>query len=57
MQLTELRRMGCDQVQGYYFSRPVDAQAVTSMLVQGPEWARGVDPGHSRRPPSSTATG
>jgi diguanylate cyclase (GGDEF)-like protein/PAS domain S-box-containing protein len=57
MQLAELRRMGCDQVQGYYFSRPVDAQAVTSMLVQGPEWARGVDPGHSRRPPSSTATG
>ena len=39
VQLAELRRMGCDQVQGYYFSRPVDAVAITSMLVHGPPWA------------------
>ena len=41
LQLTELRRMGCDQVQGYYFSRPVDAQTIASMLVEGPPWADG----------------
>jgi diguanylate cyclase (GGDEF)-like protein len=35
VQLAELRRMGCDQVQGYYFSCPVDARAITSMLLQG----------------------
>ncbi|HLY48268.1 MAG TPA: EAL domain-containing protein [Solirubrobacteraceae bacterium] len=40
MQLAELRRMGCHQVQGYYFSRPVDARAITSMLVHGAPWAR-----------------
>jgi diguanylate cyclase (GGDEF)-like protein len=41
VQLAELRRMGCDQVQGYYFSSPVDAQAITSMLLHGPPWAQG----------------
>jgi len=45
MQLAELRRMGCEQVQGYYYSRPVDARTITSMLVQGPPWARGARPG------------
>jgi EAL domain-containing protein (putative c-di-GMP-specific phosphodiesterase class I) len=40
VQLAELRRMGCDQVQGYYFSRPVDAQAITTMLLEGPSWAK-----------------
>jgi diguanylate cyclase (GGDEF)-like protein len=43
MQLAELRRMGCDQIQGYYFSRPVDAQTIMSMLVQGPQWAHRAD--------------
>ena len=38
LQLGELRRMGCDQVQGYYYSRPVDAQAITEMLLHGPPW-------------------
>jgi len=40
MQLAELRRMGCDQVQGYYFSRPVDARAITSMLLHDPPWSK-----------------
>jgi EAL domain-containing protein (putative c-di-GMP-specific phosphodiesterase class I) len=35
VQLAELRRMGCDQVQGYYFSGPVDAPTITSMMLQG----------------------
>ena len=43
VQLVELRRMGCDQIQGYYFSRPVDAGTITSMLVQGPPWTQRAD--------------
>ena len=35
VQLAELRRMGCDQVQGYYFSGPVDERAITSMILRG----------------------
>jgi diguanylate cyclase (GGDEF)-like protein/PAS domain S-box-containing protein len=41
IQLAELRRMGCDQIQGFYFSRPVDARTITSMLLDGPAWAKG----------------
>jgi hypothetical protein len=33
--------MGCDQIQGYYFSPPVDARTITSMLLQGPPWEYG----------------
>jgi predicted signal transduction protein with EAL and GGDEF domain len=33
--------MGCDQVQGYYYSRPVDARTITGMLLQGPAWTKG----------------
>jgi diguanylate cyclase (GGDEF)-like protein/PAS domain S-box-containing protein len=43
-QLAELRRMGCHQVQGYYFSPPVDAGTITSMLLHGPPWAQGARP-------------
>ncbi|HET8977637.1 MAG TPA: EAL domain-containing protein [Solirubrobacteraceae bacterium] len=44
-QLAELNRLGCDLVQGYYFSRPVPADALTEMLVQGPPWRdRGENP-------------
>ncbi len=50
MQLAELRRMGCEQVQGYYFSRPVDARTITSMLLDGPPWAVGRPPGGRERP-------
>jgi diguanylate cyclase (GGDEF)-like protein/PAS domain S-box-containing protein len=48
LQLAELRRMGCDQVQGYYFSRPVPAATITSMLLNGPPWARADRPHGSR---------
>jgi EAL domain-containing protein (putative c-di-GMP-specific phosphodiesterase class I) len=50
MQLAELRRMGCDQIQGYYFSPPVDAQTIMSMLVQGPHWAHRADPASDAHP-------
>jgi diguanylate cyclase (GGDEF)-like protein/PAS domain S-box-containing protein len=37
-QIDELSRLGCDLVQGYHFSRPVPAAAITRMLAQGPLW-------------------
>ncbi|RFA26150.1 hypothetical protein CAI21_17620 [Alkalilimnicola ehrlichii] len=33
-QLAFLREEGCDAFQGYYFSRPIDAEASTSLLAQ-----------------------
>ncbi|MDB5863340.1 MAG: response regulator receiver modulated sensor-containing diguanylate [Betaproteobacteria bacterium] len=33
-QLSFLSSNGCDQIQGYYFSRPCDASAITEMLGQ-----------------------
>ncbi|XKH02041.1 EAL domain-containing protein [Marinobacter nauticus] len=33
-QLTELRNLGCDSVQGFLLSRPLEAPAVTSLLTQ-----------------------
>jgi EAL domain-containing protein (putative c-di-GMP-specific phosphodiesterase class I) len=43
VQLAELRRMGCEQVQGYYFSPPINAKTIMSMLIQGPRWPRGAN--------------
>jgi diguanylate cyclase (GGDEF)-like protein/PAS domain S-box-containing protein len=34
-QLTYLREHDCDQIQGYFFSRPVTAAAITVMLEEG----------------------
>jgi diguanylate cyclase (GGDEF)-like protein/PAS domain S-box-containing protein len=34
-QLTFLQRHSCDEIQGYYFSRPVDAQAVQQLINDG----------------------
>ena len=38
LQVAELNRLGCDYVQGFHFSRPVPAAAITRMLAHGPEW-------------------
>ena len=38
-QAQALKAMSCDTLQGYYFSRPVDAQAVPALLAQ--QWALG----------------
>jgi EAL domain-containing protein (putative c-di-GMP-specific phosphodiesterase class I) len=37
-QLAFLRKHGCDQMQGYYFSRPIEADAFELMLQQGSCW-------------------
>jgi diguanylate cyclase (GGDEF)-like protein/PAS domain S-box-containing protein len=42
-QVAELARLGCDLVQGFHFSRPVPAEEITRMLVDGPTWAGGRD--------------
>lgn len=33
-QLQYLRNNGCDEIQGYYFSRPVDAEAIPRLLAE-----------------------
>jgi EAL domain-containing protein (putative c-di-GMP-specific phosphodiesterase class I) len=38
-QLDILREEGCVETQGYYFSRPMPASSVTSMLRRGAEAA------------------
>ena len=32
-QLVELRKLGCDVAQGYYFARPAHADALSAMLA------------------------
>ena len=40
-QLTLLQNRGCDEAQGYYYSRPVDADVVTrELLSQEPLWGQ-----------------
>jgi diguanylate cyclase (GGDEF)-like protein len=39
-QLTLVRSLGCDIIQGYIFSRPVPAETVRAMLGQAPETKR-----------------
>lgn len=34
-QLVFLRKQGCDQMQGFIFSKPVDAQAIALPLTAG----------------------
>jgi EAL domain-containing protein (putative c-di-GMP-specific phosphodiesterase class I) len=36
--LAMLRDLGCHMAQGYYFSRPVAAEAVTALLEASPRW-------------------
>ena len=37
-QISELERLGCDRVQGFYFSRPVAAAQIDRMLRDGGDW-------------------
>ncbi len=34
-QLTYLQNKGCDEIQGYYFSRPLPAHTLTQLLEEG----------------------
>ncbi len=37
-QLAHLRRLHCEQGQGYFFSKPVDSDAVEALLAEGFRW-------------------
>ncbi|MCU0541842.1 MAG: EAL domain-containing protein [Oscillatoriaceae cyanobacterium Prado104] len=37
-QLAQLRAIGCEYGQGYYFSKPLDSEAATALLSQGRQW-------------------
>ena len=37
-QLAHLKRLGCDQGQGYYFSRALPPEAAEALLGQNPKW-------------------
>jgi EAL domain-containing protein (putative c-di-GMP-specific phosphodiesterase class I) len=47
LQVAELSRLGCDFVQGFYFSRPVPAEEITRMLTERPVWMP--EPARGRR--------
>ena len=44
-QLTQLRKLKCQYGQGYLFSRPVDADSVTSWISKKPHWQETLFPG------------
>ncbi len=41
-QIAELARLGCELVQGFYFSRPVPAADISRLLESGPPWLQPV---------------
>jgi diguanylate cyclase (GGDEF)-like protein/PAS domain S-box-containing protein len=45
-QVAELKRLGCDLVQGFHFSPPVPASEITQMLEHGPAWRRAGSAAH-----------
>ncbi len=44
-QLAQLRKLKCQYGQGYLFSRPVDAQSVSSWISKKPHWQESLFPG------------
>ena len=56
LQARELRDMGCDQMQGYRFGRPVPAEAMHAMLIHGFATPVEVDSPISRRCPTTSPT-
>jgi diguanylate cyclase (GGDEF)-like protein len=37
-QVDRLKALGCEAVQGYFFSKPISAQAATDLLATNPQW-------------------
>jgi diguanylate cyclase (GGDEF)-like protein len=40
--LSEMRRLKCEYAQGYFFSKPLDATSVESLIQKDIEWLRGI---------------
>lgn len=38
VQLAQLRAIGCEYGQGYFFSKPLDSEAATALLIRSPKW-------------------
>jgi diguanylate cyclase (GGDEF)-like protein/PAS domain S-box-containing protein len=38
VQLAQLRTLGCEYGQGYFFSKPLDSEAATALLSKGLQW-------------------
>jgi EAL domain-containing protein (putative c-di-GMP-specific phosphodiesterase class I) len=38
VQLAQMRAIGCEYGQGYFFSRPLDSEAATALLRRSPKW-------------------
>lgn len=38
VQLAQIRTLGCEYGQGYFFSKPLDSEAATALLSQGLQW-------------------
>jgi CheY-like chemotaxis protein len=51
-QLSRLRTLGCDEVQGYYFARPSTPDAIDALLAAGTVGA----PGWHKRTPATAST-
>jgi EAL domain-containing protein (putative c-di-GMP-specific phosphodiesterase class I) len=54
-QVSELARIGCDLVQGFYFSGPVPAAEISGMLDSGPPWLDQVPARRERTPRRTSA--
>ena len=49
-QLRYLQQHGCDEIQGYYFSRPVPAEQFAQMIIEGKSLAMATVPGETVMP-------
>ncbi len=38
VQLAQMRAIGCEYGQGYFFSKPLDSEAATALLSRSPKW-------------------
>ena len=48
-QLSRLRDLKCDRVQGYYFSKPLAVADAESLIANGPTWGHGNGNGNSKK--------
>lgn len=37
-QLEQLRKLGCEEAQGYFFAKPLDLEAASDLIVKNPTW-------------------